>query len=173
LTERLPVRVIQHDMRNFRLSHPVDLVTCEFDALNHVPRKAELRKVARAVARALQPGGFFLFDVNNAKGFKRYWTGNVCIEKPGLMLVMRNGHSRDATRAWTDVEWFIREAEGDRWHRHRERVEEVCWTRSEIRHYLGEAGFDRLQAWDAKPFYRNNPLLTPGCRTIYLARKAK
>lgn len=75
--ERLVVEVIPGDMRSFRLPHAVDLVTCESDALNHVGTKGDLMRVARAVARALRPGGHFLFDVNNAHGFKRYWTGNV------------------------------------------------------------------------------------------------
>ena len=36
------VTVIRADMRTFRLPEQVDLITCEFDALNHVPRKADL-----------------------------------------------------------------------------------------------------------------------------------
>jgi SAM-dependent methyltransferase len=171
--ERLPVQVIEHDMQSFRLPHAVDLVTCESDALNHVPAKADLRKVARAVARALRTGGYFFFDVNNAKGFKSYWKGNVCIEKPGVMVLMRNGHSRSSTRAWSDVEWFIRDGDSEIWRRHHERVEEVCWAREEIRHDLRAAGFSQLRAWDAKPFYPDNPLLTRGCHTIYLAQKAR
>ena len=35
------VTIIPGDMRTFRLPQPVDLITCEFDALNHVPRKSE------------------------------------------------------------------------------------------------------------------------------------
>lgn len=174
--EQLPVQVLQADMRSFRLPHRVDLITCEADALNHVPLRSDLGKVARAVSRALQPGGYFLFDVNNARGFKRYWTGNVCIEKPAVMLVMRNGHAGNALRAWIDVEWFIRErARGARelWRHHHERVEEVCWTREEIEHGLRDAGFDRLRWWDAKPFLANNPLVTRGCHTFYLARKTR
>lgn len=176
--QRVPLQVINADMRRFRLPNPVDLITCEADALNHVPLRSDLRKVAGAVARALRPGGYFLFDVNNARGFKRYWTGNVCIEKPSVMLVMRNGHSRDALRAWIDAEWFIREHANGKgsheiWRRHHERVEEVCWSRQEIQRYLREAGFDRLLAWDAKPFLGSNPLVTRGCHTFYLARKAR
>src|SRR5208283_2182870 len=53
---RLPVRVFRADMRHFRLPQSVDLVTCEYDALNHVPRRADLRFVAKAVQRALRPG---------------------------------------------------------------------------------------------------------------------
>src|SRR5208337_186112 len=65
---RLPVRVFRADMRHFRLPQSVDLVTCEYDALNHVPRRADLRFVAKAVQRALRPGGHFFFDVNNSIG---------------------------------------------------------------------------------------------------------
>lgn len=167
----LTVRVLRGDMRTFKLPHAVDLITCEYDAINHVPQRADLRRVARAVERALRPGGHFYFDVNNALGFERYWTSTVLIEKPGMVLVMCNGHNARATRAWSDVEWFIRD--GRRWQRKRERVEEVCWSSEEIRRTLREAGFDWIRAWDGAPFFKGNPLIRRGCRTVYLARKAK
>jgi SAM-dependent methyltransferase len=168
---RLPIRVLRADMRSFRLPEPVDLVTCEYDAVNHVPRRADLRKVAKAVARALRPGGHFFFDLNNSLGFERYWSGTVWVENPGVVAVMRNGHSRRADRAWSDIEWFIRE--GECWCRRHERVEEVCWNTDEIRHTLEQAGFDQVRTWDATPFFKNNPLINRGCRTVYLARKCR
>jgi SAM-dependent methyltransferase len=167
---RLPLRVLCADMRRFRLPEPVDLITCEYDALNHVPRKADLRLVARAVARALRPGGYFLFDVNNRLGFERYWSGAFWIERPGVVMVMRNSHDRRRDRAWSNVECFIRE--GSLWRRHQERVSEVCWSADEIGRTLCEAGFDRLRAWDATPFFKGDPLIRPGCRTVYLAHKS-
>jgi len=157
-------------MRRFRLPQAVDLVTCESDALNHVGTKGDLLSVARAVARSLRPGGHFLFDVNNAPGFKKYWTGNVWVEKPGVSVVMRNGNSKNAHRAWSDLEWFIQD--GERWVRYHERVEEVCWSRSEILRAMGQAGFASLRAWDAAPFFKN-PMVTRGCHTIYLARRIR
>ncbi len=167
----LRLRVLQADMRSFRLPAQVDLITCEFDALNHVARKKDLATVCRSVARALHPGGHFFFDVNNSRAFKRYWTGAFWTEKPGVVLVMRSGHAREADRAWSDVEWFVRE--GGLWRRYHERVEEVCWDASEIRLALQEAGFDRVRAWDAAPFFKEHPLIVSGCRTFYLARKAR
>ena len=52
---RTRLRVLQGDMRTFRLPEPVDLITSEFDAVNHIPRKADLGRVAKAAARALRP----------------------------------------------------------------------------------------------------------------------
>ncbi len=167
---RLPLRVLCADMRKFRLPESVDLITCEYDALNHVPRKADLRRVAKAVARALKPGGYFYFDVNNRAGFERYWSRTFWTEQRGVVVVMRNGHDSRHDRAWSDIEWFIRE--GPLWRRRHERVNEVCWSPGEIRRTLRAAGFDRLRAWDAAPFFKDNPLVLRGCRTVYLARKA-
>ena len=168
---RLSLRVLRADMRSFRLPEAVDLITCEFDALNHIPHRVDLRRVAKAVGRALRPGGHFFFDVNNSLGFERYWSGTVWFEKPGVAVVMRNGHNRQADRAWSDIEWFIRH--GSSWRRHHERVEEVCWSSSEIRGALRMAGFDRVRAWDCAPFFASNPRVRPGCRTVYLARKSR
>ena len=165
----LPVRVIQGDMRAFRLPERVDLVTCEFDAINHVPAKADLVRVARSVARALRPGGTFFFDENNRRSFRKLWPGTWWNEKPGLVLVMHGGYDRLRDMAFATVEWFIRE--GRRWRRHREYVEEVCWTPAEIREALRQAGFGQVRAWDAAPFFEGNPAVRQGYRTYYVARK--
>ena len=164
----LRVRVAQGDMRTFRLPSPVDLITCECDALNHVPRKSDLARVARAVARALRPGGHFFFEVNNRAGFAKYWTGTWWLERPGVVLVMRNGNRAAADRAWSDVEWFVRE--GSLWRRYRERVEEVCWSAEEVRSALASQGFDQVREIDAAPFFKGE-IITAGCRSFYLARK--
>ncbi len=164
-----PLVVLQADMRSFRLPQQVDLVTCEFDALNHVPRKADLMRVARSVARALRPGGYFYFDVNNRRAFERLWKGTVYLELPDVAAVMRAGYDRARDCGWTTLDWFCRE--GRSWLRHRERVEQVAWTRTEIRQTLRTAGFDRIAAWDATPFFKGDARIEPGCRTFYLARK--
>jgi SAM-dependent methyltransferase len=168
---RLPLRVLRADMRSFRLPEPVDLVLCEFDALNHVPRKADLARVARAAARALRPGGHFYFDVNNRLAFEKVWPGVLWIEKPGVALIMHGGYDRQREKGWSNVEWFIRE--GRLWRRHQERVEEVAWTPGEIRRTLREAGFDQVQVWDAALFMKTDPSVRPGYRSFYLARRAK
>jgi SAM-dependent methyltransferase len=165
----LPLRVIHADMRNFRLPEPVDLVLCEYDAINHIPRKADLARVARCVSRALRPGGYFYFDANNLLSFQTVWPGTWWLDTPNVAVVMNGGYNRRRESAWSNVTLFIRD--GNCWRRREERVEQVCWTPAEVRRTLAAAGLTRLRAWDAAPFFKGNAKVTPGCRSVYLARK--
>jgi hypothetical protein len=133
------------------------------------PILPRLESACDLASGALRPGGYSFFDVNNRLGFERYWGATLWGEKPGVVVVMHGGHDSPRDRAWTDVEWFVRD--GSIWRRHRERVEEVCWSSTEIRRTLREAGFNRVRLWDATPFFKNNPMIRPGCRTVYLARR--
>ncbi|MGD0228353.1 MAG: class I SAM-dependent methyltransferase [Terriglobia bacterium] len=163
------VTIIPGDMRTFRLPEPVDLITCEFDALNHVPRKSDLARVANTVARALRPGGYFYFDVNNRLAFQKIWSGMSWIEKPGVVMATRGGYDQRRDKGWTDVEWFIRQKGG--WRRSRERVEQVAWTRAEVRETLSAAGFRHIRGLDAVALFPSHPGIRPRCRTFYVAQK--
>ena len=130
------------DMRHFKLPQPVDLITCEFDALNHVPEKSGLALVAQSVANALGPGGYFYFDVNNLPAFENVWHLGWFQETAEFAVILHSGHTNGEDRAWSDVDWFIKE--GPLYRRHHERVEEVCWSRQEIRGTLRAAGMKKI-----------------------------
>jgi SAM-dependent methyltransferase len=168
---RLPVTVIRADMRTFGLPEPVDLITCEFDAINHIPRKEDLPLVAHAAARALKPGGHFYFDANNRLAFEEIWPLTWRLEKPGVVLVMHGRFDACNDRAYSTAEFFVRK--GKLWERHLERIEQVCWTQKEIRATLREAGFEAVRAWDASRFFPPGSMIDRGHRTIYLARKKR
>ena len=57
------VRLLRQDIRCLRLPGPVDLVTSNFDALNHLTGKGELRVAFKCIAGNLRPGGHLFFDL--------------------------------------------------------------------------------------------------------------
>jgi SAM-dependent methyltransferase len=57
------VRILRQDIRCLRLPEPVDLVTSNFDALNHLTGEGDLRVAFQRIAGNLRPGGHLYFDL--------------------------------------------------------------------------------------------------------------
>jgi SAM-dependent methyltransferase len=57
------VRFLRQDIRCLRLPCPVDLVTANFDTVNHLVTRSDLALAFRRIADNLRPGGHFVFDV--------------------------------------------------------------------------------------------------------------
>lgn len=166
----LEVEVIQADMRSFRLPAPVDVVVCEFDALNHLQRAAELDRVAKAVARALRPGGCFYFDVNTRRAFQEIWPGGWFTETGKVKLAAHGGYDGRRRKGWTELHWFL--PEGGLYRHCFERYEQVCWSESRLKKGLRFAGFTEIERWDSAEVIPGVSWFRPGCRFFYLARKA-
>ncbi len=57
------VVLLRQDIRYLSLPHPVDLITANFDTLNHLVRTSDLRQALRRIFANLNPGGHFIFDL--------------------------------------------------------------------------------------------------------------
>ena len=56
------VHLLQQDLRLLRLPIPVDLITANFDTVNHLVAREDLARALRCIADNLRPGGHFIFD---------------------------------------------------------------------------------------------------------------
>jgi SAM-dependent methyltransferase len=61
--------------RPLPLARRFDAAGAFYDTLNHLPDLRTLTDAFTGVARVLQPGGLFAFDVTNRLGFERWWHG--------------------------------------------------------------------------------------------------
>ncbi len=60
---RSSVRFLRQDIRDLCLQCPVDLVTANFDTVNHITDPRDLARAFRRIAANLRRGGHFVFDV--------------------------------------------------------------------------------------------------------------
>ncbi len=71
--QRVPVRFVNGDMRSIPFEEKFDLVTCWYDSLNYLLKQENLRKTFEGVAKALRPGGLFIFDMNMEHALSVIW----------------------------------------------------------------------------------------------------
>lgn len=67
------IRLVQSDIRDFRLPEPVDAGICLYDSLNYLLTADDLTQCFRSVRRALKSDGIFVFDLNTVYGLATYW----------------------------------------------------------------------------------------------------
>ena len=159
------VRVQRADMRAFRLPEAVDLLLCEFAALNNLDRRADLPRVLRCAARAVRPGGILLFDVNTPHSFATQVPRGEWVERPEFKLVMRGTPHERHLGADLHLEWFLPRNGG---YRHvRESIRHVAWTEAEIRRALRTAGFGRIRTFDGADV-RPESMGTPRGTDLYV-----
>jgi SAM-dependent methyltransferase len=168
----LPVHVWRADMRTFKLPEPVDLVCSQWGVINHLPQRSQLAQVARAVARALRPGGYFYFDLHQRRLYEEQWAITQYGEAPNFFAVEHGGFNRKRGKGWNHVTWFTRSSKR-LWQRHDDLLEEIEWPHRDIVGHLRRAGLEVIQVLDfsdlaGAPSTRRLP---EGLRTMYLARK--
>jgi SAM-dependent methyltransferase len=92
----LPVRLLHQDIRGLRLPAPVDLVTSNFDTLNHLVGDGELLDAFRRIHESLRPGGHLFFDVVTP-----------CLPFRGARVQLRRLPT-DRLELWQRVRWDAR-----------------------------------------------------------------
>jgi len=168
---RLPIHILRGDMRSFRLPEQVDIITCESNAINHIPRRSDLKRVASAAARALKPGGWFFFDVLHRAAFED--PSDMLGEARGLQFWRRAGFDPATRKGWLEFTFFIARTKR-LWEANREIIWQNTWSSREIRDALRGAGFARVRAYDLVdviPSFKRSFGYRRGYWCFYVARK--
>jgi ubiquinone/menaquinone biosynthesis C-methylase UbiE len=159
------VRWYRRDLRRLRVGERADVVTCHFDALNHLLRQADLQRVFDNVARILVPGGLFQFDLNT-RHMLRWLRGRQKLLRAGRnWYVADNALDPRTGIATFRQHWFV--AQGPLYRRMEITVRERAYEDREIRRALRRSGMALVAVWVQRMVAQR-----PG-RKVYLARAGR
>ena len=155
------VRWYRQDLRRLRIPERADVVTCHFDALNHVLRDADLQRVFDNVARVLREGGLFQFDLNT-RHMLRWLGGRQKLLRAGPHWYMAdNAFDRTTGVATFRQVWFV--AHGRLYRKMEITVRERAYDDRDLRRMLHRAGMGLVRVWAQRDVEGE-----PG-RKVYLA----
>ncbi len=142
------------DATDFSVARPAGLAVSTYDALNLLPGLAELRACFASVARAVVPGGYFVFDVNTRRGFREDWTGCLVEESEDDFLFVQGLYDGDR-HAQAHYAGFVRDGGGP-WLRFEENLVGYAFETGEVIDALLDTGWE--SAWSADIADLSQPL---------------
>jgi len=132
---------VEGDMSRLKLAERFDCVTCFFDSLNYLLKAEELARTFQAVSAHLNPGGYFIFDMNTIYGLAVSWQRfpyNLNQDTEDYLELMGTAYDYELDIA--DVRFIMFEREDERWARFEEVHRERGYHLDDILLLLKQAG---------------------------------
>jgi len=136
------------DARRFWLKQSFDAVLSSFNSLAHAASTAELTAILSNAHAALKPNGIFLFDISMEEAYTTKWGGSFGEAHDDLAFVVRPSYDSASRLAHNEVTFF--QHDGTCWQRHDFTITQRCFSESEVRKALIQAGFRNLKSHDAE-----------------------
>jgi 2-polyprenyl-3-methyl-5-hydroxy-6-metoxy-1,4-benzoquinol methylase len=136
------VHWVQGTMSQFSLTNQFDCVTCWFDSLNYLVKIENLANCFKAAYAHLNPGGYFLFDMNTIYGILVQWQRNQYLiqqETQDYLEICAN--SCDYENNVAEMRIIMFERHGKTWTRHEEVHTERGYAVDDILLLLQNVGF--------------------------------
>ncbi|HSN94284.1 MAG TPA: class I SAM-dependent methyltransferase [Anaerolineaceae bacterium] len=140
--EGAKVRWVHADMSHFSLAERFDCVTCWFDSLNYLVKIEDLANCFKAAYAHLNPGGYFLFDMNTIFGLVVEWQRNQYViqqETPDYLEICAK--SCDYENNIAEMRIIMFEKQVETWARHEELHTERGYALDDVVLLLQNAGF--------------------------------
>lgn len=140
-----PPFFIRQPMQRLRLPKPVDAVFCLLDSLNYLTEPEDCRQTFSRVFRALTDGGVFLFDINTPQKLHAL-DGQIFLdENEDNYCVWRAEFDEAENCCYYGIDLFCRR--GVLWERSFEQHCEYAYDPADLRRWLLEAGFSRVECY--------------------------
>jgi SAM-dependent methyltransferase len=151
LQEKADILYLNQDMSNFELYGTVDAVICLMDSLNYITNKKDLKRLFKLVNNYLNPGGFFIFDINTEYKLEKILGDNVFFDVgDDISYIWNNRYDKKKKLCEFDLTFFVKA--GNIYNRCDELHYERAYANNEIEALIREAGLTLINNFDALKF---------------------
>ena len=128
----------------------VDLAVCALDSLDYITDPEDCREAIRRVYKVLNPGGIFIFDVNTPEKLRAMDDQIFLDEDEDVYCVWRGEFDEKTNICSYGMDLFQRR--GSVWERSFEEHREYAYSEAQLREYLRQAGFTRIEVYADRCF---------------------
>ena len=157
------------DMREFELYGTVRAVISICDSMNYILEEEDLLQVFRLVNNYLDPGGYFIFDLNTIYKYEQIGESTIAENLEEASFIWDNFYDAKTQINEYELAIFIPEGEEGLYRKYEEFHEQRGYDPEVIRRLLEEAGMRFVAAYDA---FTRNPVRPDSERIYVIARES-
>jgi ubiquinone/menaquinone biosynthesis C-methylase UbiE len=147
----LMILFLCQQMQSIDLYGTVDTVFCVLDSINHMTNEKDIQKTFDRVSLFLNPGGYFIFDINTIYKHKNILANNTFVyDTDKVYCVWQNRFDRKTNRVAISLDFFGRE--GNIYYRNSEHFNERAYSTDLIESMLEKAGLETVGLFDDLSF---------------------
>ena len=165
--EDLSILFLCQSMQKLDLYGTVDTVICALDSINHLTSEQEVLAAFRRVSLFLNPGGYFIFDMNTLYKHRHVLANQTFVyDTESVYCVWQNHYEEKTDRVGISLDFFGKE--GSLYRRSSEHFYERAYSTEKIQELLCTAGLKPVACYEDLSF------LPPGpdCeRVVVVAKK--
>ena len=141
MEEDFRILFLRQKMQSLDLFGTVNTVFCSLDSINHLANEEEVRKTFGRVSLFLEPGGYFVFDMNTPYKHRCVLGDNCYVyDVDEVFCVWQNQYEDKTDRVEISLDFF--EKKGTLYERSSERFHERAYPTEQVLGWLREAGLE-------------------------------
>ncbi|MDP4121145.1 MAG: methyltransferase domain-containing protein [Bacillota bacterium] len=165
--DEMQILFLCQKMQNIDLYGTIDTCICTLDSINHLTKQADVQETFKRVSLFMNPGGYFLFDVNSEYKHRNILcNNNFILETDNVFCVWQNELLKDGRTVSIQLDFF--EKIKDIYKRTSENFCETAYSDGEIKEMLKNAGLDFVDCFEDMTF---NPPNAESQKIFYIAKK--
>ena len=157
---------VNQRMQELELAEKIDTCVCTLDSINHLTDESDVQKTFDGVAKYMNTGGLFIFDVNTVFKHRNVLADNVFVLESERVFCVWQNFLRENDVVDVSLDFF--EEEDGVYHRSGEGFSERAYSDEALREMLVKAGFEVLEICGDLSF---EPPKNEEQRVIYIAKR--